>query len=75
VQALRLFPKAPGVAVGDRPGDRDEERSLEQGLAIVGLDRVPAPIAYASILTASNGTRPPWSQAPAEIATHEHMFA
>jgi hypothetical protein len=74
VQALGGVAESWAVAVRDSPGHGDEHCPVEQGLAVVGLNRLPAVVACLSC-PALDGVGPARTETAAEVASHEHMFA
>ncbi len=74
VQTLGGGAKPGRVAVRHRPRQRDQERPVEQGLPVVGLDRLAALVACGS-RPALDRVGPPRAKATAEITSHERMFA
>ncbi len=51
-----------------------EQSAVDQRLAVVGLDHLPAVIAGAP-RSPLDRIRPAWTEAAAEVAPHERMFA
>ena len=62
------------AAIRNRSRSRDQQRAIEQGLAVVALDSPPAGIAGSSALASLDGVFPPWSKGTAKVTPHEHMF-
>jgi hypothetical protein len=62
------------VTIRERPRDRDQHRPVEKGFAIVGLDGRAALVARPP-RSAADGIGPAWTEAAAEVAPHERMFA
>ena len=73
VELSRLLTEPGRIAVGDRPGDGHQQGSLEQRLAVIGLDRRSALLARGPV-SIPGRVAPPRHRAAAEVASHEHMF-
>jgi hypothetical protein len=74
VELPRPLAKSRRVAIRQRPRDRDQQRPAEQRLAVISLDGLPAFVAGLPDATRDRVT-PPGSEAAAEVASHERMFA
>jgi hypothetical protein len=62
------------VPVRERSRNRDQHRAVQQSFAVVSLDRLAAVVTRLP-RSAADRIAPPRSQAAAEVAPHEHMFA
>jgi hypothetical protein len=74
VELLGPLAQAWRVAIRNCPGDRHQQRPLEQGFAVARLDRRPAS-RTSPTLAPSHRVDPARLKASAEVAAHEHMFA
>jgi hypothetical protein len=74
VKAPGLAAKSGRVAVGHGPRDRDQQRAIEQPLAVVRLDRLTALVARGAA-PVTNRIGPARANAATEVTSHERMFA